>query len=85
MTTPHPDLPILLFAQAKDAAGTDRVLVPWTGGDVAALRTTLAAQIPALAVVLPGCRFAVNQAIAPESTPVAAGDEVAVLPPFGGG
>ncbi|HYE77257.1 MAG TPA: MoaD/ThiS family protein [bacterium] len=79
------ELPILLFAQARDAAGTDRVAIPWAGGDVATLRSALAAQVPGLAPVLPGCRFAVNQTIAHESAPVAAGDEVAVLPPFGGG
>ena len=78
-------LPILLFAQARDALGTSAVAIAWSGGTVADLRSQLAATYPALVPMLGSVAIAVNQAIAAPEQPIALGDEVALLPPFGGG
>lgn len=80
-----PTLTVLLFAQAREAAGTARLELLWSGGDTAALRARLAAEHPALRAVLEASALAVNQQIAAPDSPVAPGDEVAILPPFGGG
>lgn len=83
--TPGDSLTILLFAQSREAAGTDRLTLPWGGGDVASLRLALGLAHPALAGVLPSCAVAVNQRVVGPEAAVAPGDEVALLPPFGGG
>lgn len=78
-------LTVLLFAQSREAAGTDRLTLPWSGGDVAALRIAIGDRHPALAAVLSSCAVAVNQRVVGPEAQVAPGDEVAILPPFGGG
>jgi molybdopterin converting factor small subunit len=73
-----------LFAQAREAAGTGSVeLDGATVGEV--LDAALARFGPPLADVLGICRVWVNGEAAERSAPVAAGDEVAVLPPVSGG
>jgi molybdopterin synthase catalytic subunit len=54
-------------------------------GDVRAFRERLARAHPRLAPHLERMRFAVNGEFALEATPLAAGDEVTVLPPVAGG
>lgn len=77
---------VLLFAAAREAAGTDRVeLEGQDGGTVRDLLQELATRIPALAPVLPSCRAAVNESFARPDTPVATGSVVAILPPVSGG
>jgi molybdopterin synthase sulfur carrier subunit len=78
-------VPILrLFASARDAAGTGRD--EFAGATVAAV---LAAAIDrygeGFAAVLATSRVWVNGEPASAETPVAAADEVAVLPPVSGG
>lgn len=73
-----------LFAQAREAAGTRSVQLPGeTVGDVLAeachrFGSTFAA-------VLDGSKVWLNGAPVDRTQPVAAGDEVAVLPPVSGG
>jgi molybdopterin converting factor small subunit len=73
-----------LFAQAREAAGTTRDEVSGATVDevLAAARARYGAPF---AAVLQTCRVWVNGEPADGADPVAAGDEVAVLPPVSGG
>jgi molybdopterin synthase catalytic subunit len=55
------------------------------GADVALLRRTLAAQHPELAPLMPRVAVSVDLEIADDATVLAAGQEVALLPPVAGG
>ncbi len=76
---------VLLFAIAREAAGTGEVELPEPPATVAALRALLAARHPGLARVLARCRLAVNQEFAADGDPIPDGAEVAVIPPVSGG
>lgn len=73
-----------LFAQAREAAGTARDEIAGATVDevLAAARARYGAPFTA---VLQTCRVWVNGEPADGPDPVAAGDEVAVLPPVSGG
>ena len=77
---------VKLFAGAREAAGRDEAAVelvePATVADV---RQALAEACPALAPLLASCQIAVNAEYAVAATPVAAADEVALIPPVSGG
>ncbi len=77
---------VLLFAAARDRAGTDSVeirLAP--GATVADLRAALADRFPALGGLLTRSAVAVNHDYADDRHPLRPGDEVAVVPPVSGG
>ena len=76
---------VLYFAAAREAAGTSREDLAQTPATVADLRLELAARHPALARLLPRCRIAVDEELAPDHAPVPDGSEVAVVPPVAGG
>jgi molybdopterin converting factor subunit 1 len=79
-------LTVLLFAKLRDAAGSEAVAVELpTGATVADLRRQLAAVYPAVAGLLERSAVAVNHDFADGSRPLAAGDEVAIIPPVSGG
>src|SRR5437870_2599626 len=85
----HPSsfiLPVLLFAAARDLAGTDaaRVELP-AGATVAVLRATLSRDYPALAPLLAKSAIAVNQDFAEDSHVLTEADEAAIIPPVSGG
>jgi sulfur-carrier protein len=66
-----------LFAQAREAAGTNRVEVP--GDDVSAVLAEAASRFgPAFVVWL-------NGELCDRAAPCSATDEIAVLPPVSGG
>lgn len=73
-----------LFASVRQAAGTGRVDLPGAtvGEVVAAAVETFGPQFAAQAE---RCRIWLNGEPADPDTPVAAGDEVALLPPVSGG
>ena len=73
-----------LFAQAREAAGTGRDVVPGATVDevLDGARSRYAASFAAL---LPNCRVWVNGEPAHGDDPVSDDDEVAVLPPVSGG
>lgn len=77
---------VLLFGRVRELAGAGetRVDVP-PGATVATVAAALAAGTPALAPHLRRCSFAVNATYADRAAAVAPGDEVAVIPPIGGG
>ena len=75
------------FAAARDAAGcADDVVEVVAGATVAAVRAQLA-RTPALAMVLPRCRLAMNQqfVVDEDAVVVVCGAEIAVIPPVAGG
>ena len=71
---------------SRDAAGADGVPVALPpGATVADLRRALAAARPELAGLLARSAVAVNHDFADDARALAAGDEVAVIPPVSGG
>lgn len=77
---------VLLFARAKDLAGSDQVEVDVPEpASVAALRAALAATYPHLAEVVARSLFAVDEEYASPSTPLSDRSRVACIPPVSGG
>ncbi|HUP20651.1 MAG TPA: MoaD/ThiS family protein [Gemmatimonadota bacterium] len=77
---------VRLFGPAREAAGSERVAVEVPGGATAAdVVSALEARYPALAGLLPRSRVAVNLEYVDGDTRLGPGDEVAILPPVGGG
>ena len=80
------DVRVLFFARARDLAGCEAVTIPLREeATVADLRRVLAANVPALAELLPRCAIGVNGNHAADYVEIPAGAEVAVLPPVSGG
>lgn len=74
------------FAALREAAGRDEeTLDAPDGAVVSAVRDALGARHEALARLLPRCAVAVNKAYAGPDTALRDGDELAFLPPVGGG
>lgn len=79
-------LTVLLFAKLRDAAGADSVSVELPArASVADLRRRLAESYPAVAGLLERSAVAVNHDFADADRRLAAGDEVAIIPPVSGG
>jgi molybdopterin synthase catalytic subunit len=79
---------VRLFAAAREAAGAGEVEVEVAGAPprAADVLAALAARGPAaLARVATRSRLAVNQELAPPERPLAPADELALIPPVGGG
>jgi molybdopterin converting factor small subunit len=77
---------VLLFGPAREAGGSDRVPVRVDGPATAAqVLAALERAHPALAPFLPRARVAVNRRYVDTDAPVVPGDEIAVIPPVGGG
>jgi molybdopterin converting factor subunit 1 len=77
---------VRLFARAGDLAGTGMLAVELpSGATVADLRRRLAEQCPALRPLLTHSALAVNNEFADDTTALADGAEVALLPPVSGG
>jgi molybdopterin converting factor small subunit len=80
------ELTVQLFGPARETAGTARAVVrvarPVTPRGIL---DALAADFPELAPVFARSRVAVNHAYADFGASVAPGDEVAIIPPVGGG
>ncbi len=77
---------VKLFATLKDRAGGSQVTVELPAdATVAVLLDRLGQTQPKLAPALTTCLVAVNQEFAFGSTPIRAGDEVALFPPVSGG
>jgi molybdopterin synthase sulfur carrier subunit len=78
---------VLLFGRLRDVAGWRERLIDPTPATLAALRTILGAADPALAEALSakGVQAAVDKAVVRGDVALAAGVEVAFLPPMSGG
>ena len=77
---------VRLFGPAREALGAPAVEVriagPVTAGGVV---QALGRAHPVLSALLPRSRVAVNRAYVESTTPIDPGDEVAIIPPVGGG
>lgn len=77
---------VKLFASVREAVGHDSVAIDVpAGANVAALRARLAEVYPPIGERMRALGVAVNQAIVPDAHDLAEGDEVALIPPVGGG
>lgn len=74
------------FAALRETTVRDGedVEVP-AGATPSAVRELLAERYPALGGILPRCAVAINRTYAPGDAPLREGDEVAFIPPLGGG
>jgi MoaE-MoaD fusion protein len=80
------ELEVRLFAGLREALGRDRLSVRLPeGARVQDLVVQLARDHAPLAPHVGRFAVAVNLAVAPREQPLHAGDEVALLPPVGGG
>ena len=75
----------LLFATYRDLAGTDELEIELPGGATAGDLVDRLRRRQGLDWLPSDPALAVNQIYAPLSTPLADGDEVALLPPVAGG
>jgi molybdopterin converting factor subunit 1 len=77
---------VLLFAAARQLAGREVVELELAdGATVHQLRTALAAEVPALAPLLPHLMFAINTDYAGDDAVIPAAAEIACIPPVSGG
>src|SRR6478752_10368066 len=77
---------VRLFAVQRELAGTRNVPLELPdAADVEAAWTALVGRYPVLAPGRPSMRFARNGEYADPATPLADGDEVAMIPPVSGG
>ncbi len=82
----HLAVPVRLFAALREKAGQDVVTIEVPeGADVAALRRCLRDAAPAIAPYLPSCRVAIDHVFVQDDAPVTAGQDIALIPPVGGG
>ncbi len=74
------------FAALRETTGREQEAVELPdGATVEAARDVLAERYPAVARLLPSCAAAVNRAYVQPSATLAEGDELAFIPPLGGG
>jgi molybdopterin synthase catalytic subunit len=86
VTEPVLRVRVRLFAMQRELAGTRQVELELPGGStIDDAWLALVARFPALAPGRPTVRFARNADYAPAATPLADGDEVAMIPPVSGG
>jgi molybdopterin converting factor small subunit len=78
-------LGVALFAGMAAAAGRRRIDLPWTGGTAADVRRLVAEALPALAPLAARSGVAVADRYVTDDAPIAAGDDVALIPPVSGG
>ena len=80
------NISVQLFAVARDLVGCESLtLAVPDGATVALLREQLFTRFPALVPVAGSLKFAVDQEYANDTTPLFAGQEVAIIPPVSGG
>ena len=77
---------VLFFASARELAGCSELALDVPAGCTAAAALELLLErFPALAPLCSSLQVAVNQRYAPPDTPLAEGDELALIPPISGG
>ncbi|WP_422931690.1 MoaD/ThiS family protein [Singulisphaera sp. PoT] len=77
---------VKLFALAKQLAGRDEIRVELQeGATIADLRSSLAADYPALAGLVPNMMMAVDARYATDDQPLDERAEIAAIPPVSGG
>ena len=83
--SPANTVSISLFAGMAAAAGGRSLELAWEGGTVATLRSRLAAELPAIAPLLARSAVAIGATYVADTMPVAAGADIAIIPPVSGG
>lgn len=78
-------LVVTLFAGMAEIVGARHVEIEWHGGTVADLRREMVAYSPAIGPLLARSAVAVAGRYAADDRPIAAGSEVAIIPPVSGG
>jgi molybdopterin synthase catalytic subunit len=78
-------LRIAVFAGMADLVGGRVVELPWPGGTVADARRLMADHHPATAALLARSAVAVGSRYVADDEPLAADDDVAIIPPVSGG
>jgi len=76
---------VLAFAGIREIVGESRTLELPEGATASDAWTALAGQFPKLAEIEQSTRLARNGAFVDRAAVLSDGDELAVLPPFGGG
>ena len=80
------DVKVRYFAALRETTGHDgETLALPSDADVSRARAALEERYPALVSVLARCAAAVNRVYVPADAPLAEGDELAFIPPLGGG
>lgn len=74
-----------MFAGMAALAGRRIVQLPWARGTVAELRRHLSAACPEIVPLLANSAVAIGDRYATDGELVAAGDDVAIVPPVSGG
>lgn len=86
MSPPSVKFEVLLFASLRDRAGEPTISVEVSSpSTIASLREALSSTYPDLAPGLRASRVAVDNEFQEDSYVIAAGSEVAVIPPVSGG
>ena len=84
--SPRFEVEVQLFASVREAIGRDRVRIALDAGARAAdVLEALAREYPAVGAARRSLAVAVNQEVVRPEHGVAPGDEVALIPPVGGG
>ncbi len=81
-------MPILIryFAALRETVGRESETIPLPAGTaVEQARSLLIERYPALSSILPRCAVAVNRVYVSSGTVLSSGDELAFIPPLGGG
>jgi molybdopterin converting factor small subunit len=78
-------LRIAVFAGMADLVGGRTIEMPWSSGTVADARGLVAERHPAAAALLARSAFAIDSRYVGDDEPLAAGDDVAIIPPVSGG
>jgi molybdopterin converting factor small subunit len=78
-------LVVTLFAGMAEIVGARHVEIEWHGGTVADLRRDMVATRPAIGPLLARSAVAVAGRYAADDRPIAAGADVAIIPPVSGG
>jgi len=80
-----PVVRVFAFARLRELLGERREIALDDGATVGELWEALVREEPQLTAIARGARFACNDRLCGPDVPLCDGDEVALLPPFGGG
>lgn len=77
---------VLLFAAARQAAGSDAIEIDVDEGAQASdVLSAVGRRLPELSGLLPSCRLAVDCCYVSADTVISADSEIALIPPVSGG
>lgn len=78
-------LVVTLFAGMAESVGARRLEIVWSGGTVAELRRAVVRERPGVGPLLERSAIVVAGRYAADDTAIAAGADVAIIPPVSGG